>query len=663
MGAANMDEIKDDTTLTEERLLPMSRDDASSLDPKPPSKATFLSKMTTASTSQLHPAFYICIWIAFSSAVILFNKYILYSAGFPFPIFLTTWHLIFATIATRVLSKTTNLVKGAQDVKISWNIWAKAIVPIGATFSLSLIFSNLAYLYLSVAFIQMLKATTPVAVLIIGYALRVSKPDRDVLLKVLLIVFGVLVASYGEFDFVLIGVIFQSLGIVCEATRLVLVQKLLSQYKMDPLTSLYYFAPVCAALNGITCLIFEGKHLTIAAITNVGLFTLLANAVIAFGLNVAVVFLIGKTSSVVMCLSGILKDILLVFASLLIWSTVVTPLQFFGYALALVGLVWYKEPAAFAPITNYIQNTQGRSPGKQIFAKVALVGLVFMLLGFLSYISHPAAIYDKDVGPQLRLGNDDPAALPHKAGSTMDIVISSYDESPQSMKRTIDALISHPAIAKRNPRVILYNKDRKQVKDTLKTVTGADVVIQLPNRGREAATYMWHILSQYDNIAEHTLFIQADPNLIFERGELSKLISDRLSTFQENVGFLTLGETDILSTRDMHLLAGWPRIGQVLSTVAGQVLPDEVVVSYNGQFIVSRNRVHFRPRATYQQLLDLLQADANHWIHKEKAGSTPSNPFFSKYVERSYHALFNCMNVEVVRQGCHKRKLCGCSDS
>jgi hypothetical protein len=38
----------------------------------------------------------------------------------------------------------------------------------------------------------------------------------------------------------------------------------------------------------------------------------------------------------------VLKDILLVAASIMIWGTPVTATQFFGYAVALSGLVYYK---------------------------------------------------------------------------------------------------------------------------------------------------------------------------------------------------------------------------------------------------------------------------------------------------------------------------------
>lgn len=74
----------------------------------------------------------------------------------------------------------------------------------------------------------------------------VSKPNFKVLFNVIFIVIGIIIASYGEIAFVLIGFIFQACGIVFESIRLVMVQKLLSspENKMDPLVSLYYFAPV-----------------------------------------------------------------------------------------------------------------------------------------------------------------------------------------------------------------------------------------------------------------------------------------------------------------------------------------------------------------------------------------------------------------------------------
>lgn len=58
---------------------------------------------------------------------------------------------------TQVLARTTTLLDGRKTVKMTGRVYLRAIVPIGLFFSLSLICGNVTYLYLSVAFIQMLK--------------------------------------------------------------------------------------------------------------------------------------------------------------------------------------------------------------------------------------------------------------------------------------------------------------------------------------------------------------------------------------------------------------------------------------------------------------------------------------------------------------------------
>lgn len=111
--------------------------------------------------NKVHPSVYVVSWITLSSSVIIFNKWILDTAGFHYPIVLTTWHLAFATLMTQIMARTTKLLDGRKTVKMTGRIYLRAIVPIGAAFSLSLICGNLTYLYLSVAFIQMLKVESP----------------------------------------------------------------------------------------------------------------------------------------------------------------------------------------------------------------------------------------------------------------------------------------------------------------------------------------------------------------------------------------------------------------------------------------------------------------------------------------------------------------------
>lgn len=121
-----------------------------------------------------------------------------------------------------------------------------------------------------------------------------AKPSWIILLKVLVIVFGVVLASLGEIRFEWLGFAFQVGGIMFEAVRLIMIQVLLSEdgEKMDPLVSLYYYAPVCAVMNLVMVWYVELASFKMDDFARVGPTILVFNAVVAFLLNVSSVFLV-----------------------------------------------------------------------------------------------------------------------------------------------------------------------------------------------------------------------------------------------------------------------------------------------------------------------------------------------------------------------------------
>ncbi|KAI4732218.1 hypothetical protein E4T50_17193 [Aureobasidium sp. EXF-12298] len=84
------------------------------------------------------------VWIAMSSSVIIFNKYILDEKKLNF-------HE--SALQTTILARFTTVLDLRKKVPMNGRVYLRAIVPIGLFFSLSLICGNLTYLYLSVSFI------------------------------------------------------------------------------------------------------------------------------------------------------------------------------------------------------------------------------------------------------------------------------------------------------------------------------------------------------------------------------------------------------------------------------------------------------------------------------------------------------------------------------
>jgi len=100
-----------------------------------------------------------------------------------------------------------------------------------------------AYLFLIISF--NLRFTVPVATFLVAVTCGTEKLRCDVFWNMVLVSVGVVISSYGEIQFNVLGTVYQVTGIVAEALRLVLTQVLLQKkgLTLNPITSLYYIAP------------------------------------------------------------------------------------------------------------------------------------------------------------------------------------------------------------------------------------------------------------------------------------------------------------------------------------------------------------------------------------------------------------------------------------
>ncbi|KAF8110921.1 hypothetical protein N665_0078s0108 [Sinapis alba] len=287
---------------------------------------------------------YVAIWIFLSFTVIVYNKYILDKKmyNWPFPITLTMIHMAFCSSLAVLLIK---VFKVVEPVSMSRDTYIRSVVPIGALYSLSLWLSNSAYIYLSVSFIQMLKALMPVAVYSIGVLLKKESFKSETMTNMLSISFGVAIAAYGEAKFDTWGVMLQLGAVAFEATRLVLIQILLTSkgINLNPITSLYYVAPCCLGFLFFPWIFVELPILRETSSFHFDFVVFGTNSVCAFALNLAVFLLVGKTSALTMNVAGVVKDWLLIAFSWSVIKDTVTPLNLFGYGLAFLGVAYYNH--------------------------------------------------------------------------------------------------------------------------------------------------------------------------------------------------------------------------------------------------------------------------------------------------------------------------------
>jgi hypothetical protein len=194
------------------------------------------------------------------------------------------------------------------------------------------------------------------------------------------------------------------------------------------------------------------------------------------------------------------------------------------------------------------------------------------------------------------------------------------------------------------PRVIVYNKGVaiKPLDDIAPNAGGT--VIPLPNVGRESHTYLHHIVANYDQLADVTIFVQGQiedlganifPSLAYY---VAPAMRDGFSASDLELFFPYLpSDANIHGKlmRDPRYRAGIAS-GDILAAekdikgFAAQYLgkvPPVMVVSFSGCFAVSRDTVLRRPREFYEALLAELAA------HK--------NPEIGHYMERLWCAIFS----------------------
>ncbi|CAI9761672.1 unnamed protein product [Fraxinus pennsylvanica] len=276
------------------------------------------------------------------NGVILYNKWVLSPKyfNFPFPITLTMIHMGFSSLVAFFLIRVFKIV---APVKMTFEIYATCVIPISAFFASSLWFGNTAYLFISVAFIQMLKALMPVATFLMAVICGTDKLRCDIFLNMVLVSVGVVVSSYGEIHFNIVGTVYQVTGIFAEALRLVLTQVLLQKkgLTLNPITSLYYIAPCSFVFLFVPWYLLEKPEMEVSQIQfNCWIF--FSNALCALALNFSIFSVIGRTSAVTMRVAGVLKDWILIALSTVIFpESTITNLNIIGYAIALCGVVMY----------------------------------------------------------------------------------------------------------------------------------------------------------------------------------------------------------------------------------------------------------------------------------------------------------------------------------
>ena len=215
---------------------------------------------------------YVILYLVASPTAILVNKILMKDYGFGYPVLVSALGQSMTAVCAYVAVRFFGV-----SIENGRRVEGSSMLLLGGMSALALVLGQYPYLYLTVAFIQMLKAFSPAYMVIFLYCLGVEYPSRKVIGCVLGLSLCTAVASAGEVHFNLIGVLFMAAASCSDALRLVVAQRvhaprparrsgraparaarvclcalpgrvlsqLLRNLKMNPIETLYYISPIC----------------------------------------------------------------------------------------------------------------------------------------------------------------------------------------------------------------------------------------------------------------------------------------------------------------------------------------------------------------------------------------------------------------------------------
>jgi len=319
--------------------------------PPPPEKNNNESSLESKYSAQnrLPALLYTVGYLTFSTITVVSNKHLIKDAGFGNPIFVSSCGTMFAFALSTILVH--GKFVSVSEPKMTFKEWFKVCVPVGFFSSITLACANIVYVYLSLSFVQMLKAFVPVVTYITHVFVGTDKYNSDFTVSLLAMVLGGMMCMNVSGKATVIGVCVMFGSHFAEAFRTVGAQWLLVNRKFGVIESMYYFAPATVVFFIPLVVYFEGSSLQAPGIISIAnkywyLFVVSSSwgcLVNACGLgvvkNIGAVWFKGINN---------IKNILLLFFGILVYGDVVTVLQAFGYALSLAGFGRY----------TYVKNTQ-----------------------------------------------------------------------------------------------------------------------------------------------------------------------------------------------------------------------------------------------------------------------------------------------------------------
>jgi drug/metabolite transporter (DMT)-like permease len=207
-------------------------------------------------------------------------------------------------------------------------------------FILNIVLGNVSLKFVPVSFMQTVKSAVPAFTYVFQACLGQRVFELDLAGSLVPIVFGVMLATWTEVNFNLIGFLCALTASVTTAIQSIVSSLLLTgPLKMDSVNLVYHLAPISVLLLMPFVYWFEWQSVVERAdiLTPTLIFMLTLSSAVAFALNFSVFYAIKHSSTLTFTVAGNLKVVFVIAISVAIFRNEITIVNALGIITTIVG--------------------------------------------------------------------------------------------------------------------------------------------------------------------------------------------------------------------------------------------------------------------------------------------------------------------------------------
>jgi drug/metabolite transporter (DMT)-like permease len=290
-------------------------------------------------TTRSNAIFWVSVWFTINVGLAVLMKTVFSSSLFKFPVLMSTVHMLVGTILSQIVMRA-GIIQNQKtskvlDTKLRYFVFL---------FCLNIAFGNIAVKIVNLPLSQIVRSTIPVFMMIASRMILKTVPSIKVMLSVIPIVAGVAMTVYGDIELTLLSLIILIIGNVMAALKVVITNLYLSENNLNPMVMLSKLSPLATVVM-FSFTILNGEMSRFLQVYDEISFAtylwVIVSGLLSFALNWTNFLANKKTSPLTMSVLGNLKQVVLVFISMVMFNTEIVMFTAIGITIATAGMMLY----------------------------------------------------------------------------------------------------------------------------------------------------------------------------------------------------------------------------------------------------------------------------------------------------------------------------------